>query len=165
MTARMSLACVWLAACAPPPAPPAAERAPAEAKAPEAERPAAPPRGVGLDANTQLVVTHVFTQPPAYIEGSQSFVALHRDGRLLHAEQFRTSTDCDDGVAYCKRTTWDLPPGEYRVSTYEMVCSANCGHLDHSQDACRGHVTLQSGVTTRVTALVTPQGGCNLVVR
>jgi zinc D-Ala-D-Ala dipeptidase len=89
-----------------------------------------------------------------YTEGSISFVRVRdRSGdmvvrrRTMHP-RFRM-----------RRT---VPPGRYRVISYQRPCAGNCSFLDPPVDRCARRVRILSGGLTEVSVTVRPGRGCTM---
>ena len=92
---------------------------------------------------------------PLYEEGTVSFVrvrtasgALAVRRRVQHRPRFRMHRK--------------LPPGRYRVISYQRPCDGNCGLLDPPTDRCARPVRILSGGLTEVAVRVRPGRGCTM---
>jgi D-alanyl-D-alanine dipeptidase len=55
-----------------------------------------------------------------------------------------------------------LPPGRYRVISYQRPCDGNCGLLDPPTDRCVRPIRVLSGGLTEVAVSVRPGRGCRM---
>jgi D-alanyl-D-alanine dipeptidase len=89
-----------------------------------------------------------------YTEGAVSYVRVRgRSGavvvrRRVHRPRFRMQRL--------------LPPGRYRVISYQRPCDGNCGLLDPPTDRCAQPVRVFSGGLTEVAVRVRPGRGCTM---
>ena len=90
-----------------------------------------------------------------YIEGSISVVRVLDAGgepvvrrRVKHRARFTMHRQ--------------LPPGTYRVVSYQLPCNGNCRLLDPPADRCSKRVRILSDGLTEVTAHVRPHRGCRM---
>ncbi len=89
-----------------------------------------------------------------YVEGSVSYVrVLGIRGRLVVARRVRKPRF---------RMQRRLPPGRYRVISYQRPCDGNCGLLDPPTDRCARPVQILSGGLTEVAVRVRPGRGCTM---
>jgi len=93
--------------------------------------------------------------PPPYEEGTVSFVrvrgtrgALAVRRRVQHRPRFRMRRQ--------------LPPGRYRVISYQRPCDGNCELLDPPTDRCARGIRILSGGLTEVAVSVRPGRGCRM---
>jgi zinc D-Ala-D-Ala dipeptidase len=92
---------------------------------------------------------------PLYDEGTVSFVRV-RDAsgelavrrRVQHRPRFRMSRR--------------LPPGRYRVISYQRPCAGNCGRLDPPTDSCARRIRILSSGLTEVGVTVRPGRRCRM---
>jgi zinc D-Ala-D-Ala dipeptidase len=89
-----------------------------------------------------------------YTEGSISFVRV-RDASGDTVVRRRTA-------APRFRMIRKLPPGRYRVVSYQRPCDGNCGLLDPPVDRCARRVRLLSGGLTAVRVTERPGRGCTM---
>jgi D-alanyl-D-alanine dipeptidase len=89
-----------------------------------------------------------------YVEGSISFVRV-RDSSGDTVVRRRTA-------AARFRMVRKLPPGRYRVVSYQRPCDGNCGFLDPPADRCARRVRILSGGRTSVRVTVRPGRGCTM---
>ncbi|HEX5895180.1 MAG TPA: serine hydrolase, partial [Thermoleophilaceae bacterium] len=92
---------------------------------------------------------------PLYEEGTVSFVrvrtasgALAVRRRVQHRPRFRMRRK--------------LPPGRYRVVSYQRPCAGDCDLLDPPTDRCARPVRILSGGLTEVAVRVRPGRGCTM---
>jgi zinc D-Ala-D-Ala dipeptidase len=92
---------------------------------------------------------------PLYHEGAVSFVRVRGAGgalavrrRVKHAPRFRMRRQ--------------LPPGRYRVISYQRPCAGDCEQLDPPTDRCARRVRILSGGLTEVAVTVRPARGCTM---
>jgi zinc D-Ala-D-Ala dipeptidase len=92
---------------------------------------------------------------PLYDEGTVSFVrvraasgALVVRRRVQHRPRFRMRRK--------------LPPGRYRVISYQRPCAGSCVILDPPTDRCARPVRILSGGLTEVAVRVRPGRGCTM---
>jgi D-alanyl-D-alanine dipeptidase len=92
-----------------------------------------------------------------YVEGSISFVRVR---------------DADGAVVVRRRTARarfrmrrKLPPGRYRVVSYQRPCDGNCMLLDPPVDRCARRVRVLSGGRTEVRVTVRPGRPCTMTRR
>ncbi len=91
-----------------------------------------------------------------YVEGSISFVRVRvRDASGDTVVRRRTA-------AARFRMVRKLPPGRYRVISYQRPCDGNCGFLDPPADRCARRVRVRSGGLTSVRVTVRPGRGCTM---
>jgi zinc D-Ala-D-Ala dipeptidase len=92
---------------------------------------------------------------PVYIEGAVSFVRV-RDAagdtvvrrRVRHRPRFRM----------VRR----LPPGRYKVVSYQRPCAGNCSVLDPPTERCARRIRILSGGLTAVSVRVRAWRGCRM---
>jgi hypothetical protein len=113
---------------------------------------AALPAGV---ANGRLHVRQVLAKnTPLPVEGAIPVVAIVRG----------------DGSPVAKRrlglvrpsATFSLPPGRYRLLSWQRVCDGNCGILDPPSDRCSRAFTLHRNQRLRATIAVRYGSGCRI---
>jgi D-alanyl-D-alanine dipeptidase len=92
-----------------------------------------------------------------YIEGSIAFVRV-RDAGGKQVVRRRTAS----ARFHMFRK---LPPGRYRVISYQRPCDGNCGLLDPPADRCARRVRILSGGLTRVRVTLRPYRGCTMTRR
>jgi zinc D-Ala-D-Ala dipeptidase len=94
------------------------------------------------------------TSHGVYVEGSISFVRVRdRSGELVVRR--RTAKPRF-------RMLRRLPPGRYRVISYQRPCDGNCSLLDPPADRCTRRVRILSGGRTEVRVTVRPGRGCTM---
>ena len=89
-----------------------------------------------------------------YVEGSISYVRV-RDASGDTVVRRRTA-------AARFRMVRKLPPGRYRVVSYQRPCDGNCGFLDPPVDRCSRRVRIRSGGLTSVRVTLRPGRGCTM---
>jgi D-alanyl-D-alanine dipeptidase len=89
-----------------------------------------------------------------YIEGSITFVRVRAANGDVVVRR-RTSKPRF-------RMVRKLPPGRYRVVSYERPCNGNCSFLDPPRDRCARRVRVLSGGLTDVRVTLTPYRGCTM---
>jgi D-alanyl-D-alanine dipeptidase len=89
-----------------------------------------------------------------YVEGSISFVRV-RDASGDLVVRRRTSRPRF-------RMRRKLPPGRYRVISYQRPCDGNCGLLDPPADRCARRVRVLSGGLTEVRVVERPGRRCTM---
>jgi D-alanyl-D-alanine dipeptidase len=89
-----------------------------------------------------------------YVEGSISFVRV-RDASGEAVVRRRTA-------AARFRMVRKLPPGRYRVVSYQRPCGGICRFLDPPTDRCARRVRILSGGLTSVRVTVRPGRGCTM---
>jgi D-alanyl-D-alanine dipeptidase len=94
----------------------------------------------------------------AYIEGSVSFLRV-RDARGTLV------VDESSGPRLRWRVRRRLPPGRYRLTSFERPCDGNCSLLDPPTDRCSRRIAIIAHGRTGVRATVRPGRGCRLQVR
>jgi D-alanyl-D-alanine dipeptidase len=92
-----------------------------------------------------------------YIEGSIAFVRV-RDASGDLVVRRRTAR-----APF--RMLRKLPPGRYRVISYQRPCDGNCSLLDPPTDRCARRVRILSGGLTRVRVTLRPYRGCRMIRR
>jgi hypothetical protein len=122
--------------------------------------------GPGADATTTdgpaavdvLVTQTIDDTAGLYFEGSIPYIAVARpDGE----EVLETKLDFEgDSV----QTTISLEPGEYRLTSWQRVCNANCGNLGPPTDRCSEDVLLTEQQPARVEIVLRPAEGCTLTL-
>ena len=124
-------------------------RRPRSRRSPRRPRHAQTPRG-------ELDFRRVLTG--AYIEGSVSF---------LRVRDARGELVVDESAA--RRLRWRvgrrLPPGRYRLTSFERPCDGNCSLLDPPTERCSRRIKIIAHGRTGVRATVRPGRGCRLRVR
>ncbi len=94
------------------------------------------------------------TSRGTYIEGSVSFVRVRRtDGELVVGRRVRKPR-----FGMRRR----LPPGRYRVISFQRPCAGNCDLLDPPADRCARPVRVLSDGLTQVRVTVRPGRGCTM---
>ncbi len=89
-----------------------------------------------------------------YIEGSISFVRVRAaDGEVVVRRRTAKARF---------RMVRKLPPGRYRVVSYQRPCDGNCGFLDPPTDRCARRVRVLSGGLTDVRVTLRPYRGCTM---
>jgi hypothetical protein len=89
-----------------------------------------------------------------YVEGSVAYVRVRgSDGALVVARRVRKPRF---------RMRRRLPPGRYRVISYQRPCDGNCGLLDPPTDRCARRVRILSGGLTEVAVRVRPGRACTM---
>jgi hypothetical protein len=144
-----SLVAVWGAlpssepTVVPPPAPAASVQAPPPV--------ASAPRGT-LDYRQALD-----TSRGTYVEGAFSYLQVHdSSGRLVVEREYRHRPRF--------RLRRPLPPGRYRVTSFQRPCSGTCELLDPPADSCTRRIRVLPRGLTVVRAAVRPGRGCELAV-
>jgi len=56
-----------------------------------------------------------------------------------------------------------VPPGGYRLVSWQRICDANCGNLDLPSDQCARSFTLRQGEQLHVAIRVSSASGCVIV--
>ncbi|HEY1273684.1 MAG TPA: M15 family metallopeptidase [Thermoleophilaceae bacterium] len=92
-----------------------------------------------------------------YIEGSYSYMRLRNArGRVVVEREFRGAP-----VRLRRR----LPPGRYRLRSWQRPCDGNCSLLDPPTDVCSRRLRVLSGGRTVVKITVRPGRGCRMAIR
>ena len=95
-----------------------------------------PAATAGAVAGTgQLRITQVRMGTAMPTEGALSYIRLERTGGATVTERLP-----DSG-----RLTLTVPPGAYRLMSWQRTCDANCGHLDPPSSRCARPFTLRKG--------------------
>ncbi len=112
------------------------------------------------DDRGRLVVVERHPPGAIYQEGSIGFL------RITHAASDEVVFDSRvtephgrrGGVLFNRR----LPPGRYRVVSFQRACIANChaGALDDPSDRCETVVSVRPGETARRAMRLGRRGGC-----
>lgn len=84
----------------------------------------------------ELRITQVRVGNAMPIEGAFGYIRLERAGGATAAERRLP----DSG-----KLTLTVPPGTYRLLSWQRTCDANCGHLDPPSDQCALPFTLRKG--------------------
>jgi hypothetical protein len=108
----------------------------------------------------RLVIHENRAAGPMYIEGSVSFLRVEAMRPGQRAETQRTP-----GVAPGGRTLiFDerLPPGAYRLVSYQRPCAGNCDYLDPPTDRCETVLHIRADETRRLTLVLRPGAGCRV---
>jgi hypothetical protein len=119
--------------------------------------------GPAVEATTSAAVDVLVTQTidetaGLYFEGSIPYIAVSRpDGE----EVLETKLEFEDDAI---QTTISLEPGEYRLTSWQRVCNANCGNLGPSTDHCSKDVVLTEQAPARIEIVLRPAEGCTLTL-
>ena len=90
------------------------------------------------------------------IEGAITFIRVKRpSGRVVLTRRLPASD----------RRTLPLPPGRYRLVSWQRLCDANCGTLDPPSDRCARSLTITAGERLRATIRVNYAVGCVIRLR
>ena len=102
----------------------------------------------------QLRITQVRVGDAVPIEGALSYIRIERaDGATVTERRLP-----DSG-----KLTLAVPPGAYRLLSWQRTCDANCGHLDPPSSQCARPFTLRQGQPLRATIEVDFASGCMIV--
>jgi hypothetical protein len=102
-------------------------------------------------ANLHVTQTLVGTQ--LYIEGSIGYVRIRNaPGRMIAAKTFRTA----------RRLDFALPPGRYRLISFQRPCDGNCSYLDPPTDRCARPFQVRRRGSVDATVLLSPGAGCRI---
>ena len=106
----------------------------------------------------RLVVVERHPRGAIYQEGSIGFLRITRIGAGRPAFAGRVT----EPHGARGRTLFDreLPPGEYRVVSFQRPCNGNCGALGGMSDRCEVEVRVRSGETVRRVMALGRRGGC-----
>jgi hypothetical protein len=90
------------------------------------------------------------------IEGALSYIRLERvTGATVTERQLPGSG----------KLTLRVPPGAYRLLSWQRICDANCGNLDPPSQQCARPFTLGPGERLTVGIRVNFASGCVIVLR
>jgi hypothetical protein len=90
------------------------------------------------------------------IEGAITFIRIKRpSGRVVLTRRLPAT----------ERRTLTLPPGRYRLVTWQRLCDANCGTLDPPSHRCARSLTIRSGERLRAIIRVNYAVGCVIRLR
>lgn len=117
------------------------------------------PRGPAATAPAsagQLLITQVTVGRAVPIEGALSYIRVERaTGATLTRRQLPGS----------HKLTLRLPPGAYRLVSWQRICDANCGNLDPPSSQCMRPFTLTRGQHLQAAIRVNFASGCVIVLR
>ena len=99
----------------------------------------------------QLVLRQRTVGDTFYVEGSIWFARLDAGDTVI------AETKVDGNNFSIK-----LPPGFYRLTSYQRACSGNCGALDPPTDRCSAPLRIRPGKTLRALVFVRPGFGCEV---
>ena len=110
------------------------------------------------DHGGRLVVREARAAEPLYIEGSIGYLRIvdADTGTVIRKGRARTAAPGTTRRIF-RRV---LPPGRYRIVSYQRPCDGNCDYLDGPTERCTTVVTIRDGQPARVTFEVTPGAGC-----
>ena len=90
---------------------------------------------------------------PLYVEGSAGYVSVADGSKTVYRGSL------------AKPTTITLNPGSYTVSSYQRICTGNCGHLGSPIDRCSASVDIAAKATSIATVELTPTANrCTIAI-
>jgi hypothetical protein len=115
-------------------------------------------RGAPADHGGRLVVREARAAEPLYIEGSIGYLRIvdADTGTVIRKGRARTAAPGTTRRIF-RRV---LPPGRYRIVSYQRPCDGNCDYLDGPTERCTTVLTIRDAHPARVTFEVTPGAGC-----
>lgn len=107
----------------------------------------------------RLVVREELPATPRYIEGAVPFLRVERVGA---EEPVFEGPAADGHEPRAERPLFvrRLPPGVYRLLSYQRPCQGNCEVLDPPTDRCQTEFKLASGQHLAATVVRRQGGGC-----
>jgi hypothetical protein len=89
-------------------------------------------------------------------EGALSYIRLERATGATVTERQLPGSD---------KLTLRVPPGAYRLLSWQRICDANCGNLDPPSEQCARPFTLGPGERLAADIRVNFASGCVIVLR
>jgi hypothetical protein len=105
----------------------------------------------------RLVVREARAAEPLYIEGSVGYLRIVDADAGTVVRNGRARTAAPGTTRRIFRRV--LPPGRYRIVSYQRPCDGNCDYLDGPTERYAATVKIRDGEPARVTFEVTPGAG------
>ena len=104
----------------------------------------------------QLRISQAWVGNAFPIEGALSYIRVERaTGTAVTERQLPGS----------HKLTLQVPPGRYRLVSWQRICDANCGNLDPPSQQCARPFTVRPGEHLTAAIRVSFASGCVIVLR
>jgi hypothetical protein len=102
----------------------------------------------------QLKIAQVTVGDAIPVEGALSYIRIERETGAALTRQLPGS----------HQLTLRVPPGAYRLMSWQRTCDGNCGYLDPPSNRCVRPFTLRPGEKLDVAIRVNFASGCVIVL-
>jgi hypothetical protein len=103
----------------------------------------------------QLKITQLRVGDAIPIEGAYSYIRIERATGAALTER---------RLAFSNRLMLRVPPGAYRLMSWQRTCDGNCGYLDPPSNRCAVPFKLRPGEEVEVEIRVNFDSGCVIVL-